>query len=52
MARMADTIAMNRVGEPDEIARAILWLLTSQASFISGASLDASGGGFTIGGAQ
>ena len=35
--------------EADEIARPILWLLSEEASFISGSCLDASGGGFVIG---
>jgi len=43
------TIAMGRVGQAHEIADAILWLLSDQASFISGTTLDASGGGFVIG---
>jgi hypothetical protein len=30
------------------MARPILWLLSEQASFISGALLDASGGGFML----
>jgi NAD(P)-dependent dehydrogenase (short-subunit alcohol dehydrogenase family) len=48
-ARTADTIAMNRCAEPDEMARPILWLLSEEASFISGALLDGSGGGFMVG---
>jgi NAD(P)-dependent dehydrogenase (short-subunit alcohol dehydrogenase family) len=47
-ARIADTIAMNRCAEPEEMARPILWLLSDAASFISGALIDASGGGFMI----
>lgn len=47
-ARVADTIAMNRCSEPEEMAQAILWLLSDEASFISGALLDASGGGFML----
>lgn len=43
------TIAMNRLAEADEMAEPILWLLSDEASFISGAVLDASGGGFIIG---
>jgi len=43
------TIAQGRIGEPGEIARAILWLLSDDAPFVSGARLDASGGGFVIG---
>ncbi|MEM9221600.1 MAG: SDR family oxidoreductase [Pseudomonadota bacterium] len=48
-AAIEATIAMNRTAEPDEIAAPILWLLSNDASFISGAHLDASGGGFVIG---
>jgi NAD(P)-dependent dehydrogenase (short-subunit alcohol dehydrogenase family) len=48
-ARTAATIAMNRCAEPQEMARPILWLLSDEASFISGALLDGSGGGFMIG---
>jgi NAD(P)-dependent dehydrogenase (short-subunit alcohol dehydrogenase family) len=47
-ARIAATIAINRCAEPEEMARPILWLLSEQASFISGALLDASGGGFML----
>ena len=48
-ARLAATIPMNRVGEAVEIAEAVRWLLSPAASFISGAHVDASGGGFVIG---
>ena len=43
------TIAMNRAAEPDEIAAPIMWLLSDEASFVSGCLLEASGGGFVIG---
>ncbi|WP_338240547.1 SDR family NAD(P)-dependent oxidoreductase [Aurantiacibacter hainanensis] len=36
--------AMNRLGEAEEIADAIAWLLSSQASFVNGASLPVNGG--------
>ena len=48
LARIAATIAMGRTAEPEEMASAILWLLSGEASFISGARLDASGGGFVL----
>lgn len=48
-ADIESTIPMGRVGQPPEVATAILWLLSDEASFISGARLDASGGGFVIG---
>jgi NAD(P)-dependent dehydrogenase (short-subunit alcohol dehydrogenase family) len=47
-AQIAATIAINRCAEPEEMARPILWLLSQEASFISGALLDASGGGFLL----
>jgi NAD(P)-dependent dehydrogenase (short-subunit alcohol dehydrogenase family) len=46
--RIAATIAMNRCAETEEIAQPILWLLSEEASFVSGAVLDASGGGFVL----
>jgi NAD(P)-dependent dehydrogenase (short-subunit alcohol dehydrogenase family) len=48
LAKIAATIAMGRTAEPEEMASAILWLLSEEASFISGARLEASGGGFVI----
>ncbi|WP_421997132.1 SDR family NAD(P)-dependent oxidoreductase [Reyranella sp.] len=48
-AAIEATIAMGRVGRADEIANAIVWLLSDEASFISGVTLDASGGGFVFG---
>ena len=42
--RLRDSIPMKRAGEPEEIARAILWLLSDEASFSTGAILDATGG--------
>ncbi len=48
-AQISATIAMNRVAEADEMANPIVWLLSDEASFISGCVLDVSGGGFIIG---
>jgi NAD(P)-dependent dehydrogenase (short-subunit alcohol dehydrogenase family) len=42
--RIASTIPMQRGGEPIEVARAILWLLSDDASYTTGAFLDVSGG--------
>lgn len=42
--RFAERIPMGRGGEPEEVARAVLWLLSDQASYVTGASLDVSGG--------
>ncbi len=42
------SIPMRRVGQSHEIAEAILWLLSDESSFITGAMLDAAGGGYII----
>ena len=42
--RVKDNIPMKRGGQPEEIARAILWLLSEEASYTTGAILDVSGG--------
>jgi NAD(P)-dependent dehydrogenase (short-subunit alcohol dehydrogenase family) len=39
---------MGRTAEAEEMAGPIVWLLSDEASFISGATLNASGGGFVI----
>jgi len=46
---LAQTIPMQRVAEAEEVAKPILWLLSDEASFVSGALLDVSGGGFNLG---
>ena len=48
-AKIADTIAMDRIASAEEIARPILWLLSDAASYVSGCCLDASGGGYIVG---
>ncbi len=41
---LADRIPMGRPGQPYEIARTILWLLSDDASYITGTTIDVSGG--------
>ncbi len=43
-ARLAHKVPMQRVGTPDEIAQAIMFLLSPEASYITGTTLDVSGG--------
>ncbi|HET8727017.1 MAG TPA: SDR family oxidoreductase [Alphaproteobacteria bacterium] len=43
-ARVVTRIPMARIGEPDEIANAVLWLLSDEASYVTGAVLRVSGG--------
>jgi len=35
---------MKRMGEPEEVARAVLFLASSEASFINGVDLNVDGG--------
>jgi NAD(P)-dependent dehydrogenase (short-subunit alcohol dehydrogenase family) len=42
--RVAAAVPMKRGGEPGEVAHAILWLLSDEASYSTGAFLDVSGG--------
>ncbi len=44
VARLAHTVPLQRGGQPIEIARAILWLLSDDASYATGAVLDIGGG--------
>jgi NAD(P)-dependent dehydrogenase (short-subunit alcohol dehydrogenase family) len=43
-ARVSETIPMRRGGEPEEIARVIRFLLSDEASFVTGACLPVDGG--------
>ena len=43
-ARMGPALPMQRAGNPEEVARAILWLASSEASYCTGSILDVSGG--------
>lgn len=42
--RLASQIPLGRGGAPDEVARSIVWLLSNDASYVTGALLDVSGG--------
>lgn len=42
--RVKASVPMQRGGEPEEIAHAILWLLSEEASYVTGACLDVTGG--------
>jgi NAD(P)-dependent dehydrogenase (short-subunit alcohol dehydrogenase family) len=44
MERMQDGVPMGRAGEPDEIANAIVWLASDEASYVTGATIDVTGG--------
>jgi len=42
--RVKAAVPMKRGGQPDEVARAILWLLSDEASYCTGAFIDVSRG--------
>lgn len=42
--RVKDGVPMKRGGQPEEVAQAILWLLSDEASFTTGAFIDVTGG--------
>jgi NAD(P)-dependent dehydrogenase (short-subunit alcohol dehydrogenase family) len=42
--RVKDMVPMKRGGQPEEVARAILWLLSDEASYSSGTFIDVAGG--------
>ena len=44
VAQVASSLPMHRAGSPEEVAAAILWLLSDAASYTTGATIDVSGG--------
>jgi NAD(P)-dependent dehydrogenase (short-subunit alcohol dehydrogenase family) len=42
--RLKSSVPMGRGGEADEVARAVLWLLSDEASYTTGSFIDVSGG--------
>jgi NAD(P)-dependent dehydrogenase (short-subunit alcohol dehydrogenase family) len=42
--RLAPMVPMKRVGKAEEIANAIVWLMSDEASYVTGTTLDVSGG--------
>jgi len=44
LARFAPSVPLGRAGTPDEVAEAVVWLLSSAASYVTGAILEVGGG--------
>lgn len=42
--RLRSSIPLQRGGQPEEVAQAILWLLSDEASYVTGAFIDLAGG--------
>ena len=42
--RLAHNVPMKRVGQAEEIANAVVWLMSDEASYVTGTILDVSGG--------
>lgn len=42
--RLAPTVPLGRPGTPEEVAAAIVWLLSKEASYVTGSFIDVSGG--------
>ena len=42
--KLAHTVPMKRVGTADEIANAVIWLMSDEASYVTGTIFDVSGG--------
>ena len=44
LEEMAPRIPMGRIGQAQEIAEAVLWLASEQASYVAGANIRVAGG--------
>jgi NAD(P)-dependent dehydrogenase (short-subunit alcohol dehydrogenase family) len=44
VAKLASTIPLGRAATPQEVAEAVIWMLSSSASYITGSILAVSGG--------
>jgi NAD(P)-dependent dehydrogenase (short-subunit alcohol dehydrogenase family) len=42
--RLKDAVPLGRGGQPEEVARAVLWLASDDASYVTGSFVDVSGG--------
>ncbi len=44
LERLAPTVPLGRAGQPAEVAAVVVFLLTAQAGFVTGAVIDVTGG--------
>ena len=50
LKRVEDSIPLGRIGQPEGAAELIVWLLSDQASLVTGAHVHVGGGGFFVAG--
>ena len=43
--RLHDSVPLKRGSSAEQVARAVMWLLSEDASYVTGTNVDASGGG-------
>lgn len=48
--RVEASLPLGRIGQPEEVAELIVWLLSDKASLVTGAHVNAGGGGFLVAG--
>lgn len=48
LQRIEESIPMGRIGRPEEIAQVAMWLLSDAAVLVTGAQVNAGGGGFHV----
>lgn len=44
VARLASSVPLGRGGTPEEVAQAVVWLLSDEAAYVTGSIMDVSGG--------
>lgn len=50
LKRVESSIPLGRIGQPEEVAELILWLLSDKAALVTGAHVNVGGGGFHVAG--
>ena len=50
LRRVEASMPLGRIGQPEEVAELIVWLLSDKASLVTGAHVNAGGGGFLVAG--
>jgi NAD(P)-dependent dehydrogenase (short-subunit alcohol dehydrogenase family) len=44
VARLMSTVPLGRAGRPEDVAEAVLWLLSDAADYVTGMTVDVAGG--------